>query len=372
MYNGRKTSAVIVAAGKSSRFGRDKLLLPICGKTVIEMSVDAFIFCGFFDEIIVVAGDNKVELEELLKDRSILITAGGENRFDSVLNGVRLATGEVVAVHDGARPFVSTEVIVDTIDAMDRVRVAAPSLPVVETVKLLDGEFVESTPPRERLVSVQTPQTFYREDYLLAAKNYIGDTPTDDCMVMESAGHRVLVTKGSADNIKITTKADIQKQKRGMMRVGQGYDVHRLVLDRKLVLGGVEIEHSHGLLGHSDADVLCHAISDALLGAAALGDIGKHFPDTDPKYKGANSIRLLEEVSLLLGKQGYRIINIDSTVIAQQPKIAPYILAMRKNISDATGISLNSVSVKATTEEGLGFTGNKEGISCVAVAFIEE
>ncbi len=156
------------------------------------------------------------------------------------------------------------------------------------------------------------------------------------------------------------------------MRIGHGYDVHRLVSGRKLVLGGVEIEHEKGLLGHSDADVLLHAVSDALLGAAALGDIGLHFPDNDPKYSGANSLLLLEKVSELLAKNGYRVLNIDSTVLCQEPKLRPFIDAMRENIAAACSLSCDKVSVKATTEEGLGFTGNKEGIAAHAVCLITE
>ena len=155
------------------------------------------------------------------------------------------------------------------------------------------------------------------------------------------------------------------------MRVGQGYDVHRLVTGRKLILGGVEIEHSLGLLGHSDADVLLHAISDALLGAAALGDIGKHFPDTDERYRGADSLKLLAQVGVLLRENGYKIINIDSTILAQAPKLAPHISAMRQNIADALGMDVDAVSVKATTEEKLGFTGTREGIAAQAICLID-
>lgn len=155
------------------------------------------------------------------------------------------------------------------------------------------------------------------------------------------------------------------------MRVGQGYDVHRLVNGRKLILGGVEIEHSLGLLGHSDADVLLHAISDALLGAAALGDIGKHFPDTDERYRGADSLKLLAQVGVLLRESGYKIINIDSTVLAQAPKLAPHIPAMRQNIAVVLGMDVDAVSVKATTEEKLGFTGTREGIAAQAICLID-
>ncbi len=370
MYNGKTHSAVIVAAGKSSRFGSDKMLIKIDGISVVRRSTDAIIACGFFDEVIVVSGENRPEIEKELFGLPIAVTTGGETRFHSVLNGVNLAKGEIVSVHDGARPFVTGRVIEDTLKAMDRARISAPCMPVVETIKQVEGELVRYTPNRNNLVAVQTPQTFYREDYLKAAELENLSDVTDDCSVMELAGYTAVMTKGDVCNIKITNETDVKDRGSKTMRVGQGYDVHRLVEGRELILGGVNIPHDMGLLGHSDADVLCHAISDALLGAAALGDIGKHFPDTDAKYLGANSIELLCEVAKLIKAKGYIINNIDSTVIAQQPKLSPHIPNMIKNIAEAVGVSEDQVSVKATTEEGLGFTGNKEGIAATSVVCI--
>ncbi len=370
MFNGKTVAAVIVAAGRSGRFGSDKMLLKIGSESVIRRSVSAYIDCGYFDEIVVVAGENRPDLEKELQGYDLRIIDGGVNRFDSVLNGVAVTSSEIIAVHDGARPFVTKDVIVATLQAMQLARIAAPCLPVVDTVKLIKDGFVEQTPPRERLVTVQTPQTFYREDYIKAADSCPVEAPTDDCIVMELAGYAVMMTKGDADNIKITLPQDIKKAGGGTMRIGQGYDVHRLVRDRDLILGGVKIDYEYGLLGHSDADVLCHAVSDALLGAAALGDIGKHFPDTDERYKGARSIKLLTYVVQLLRAEGYSIVNIDSTVVAQQPKLSAHIDLMRKNIADAIGVDISAVSIKATTEEKLGFTGTGEGIAAQAIACI--
>ncbi len=361
--------AVIVAAGSAVRFGSDKMLLKIDGISVVRRSVDTFVKCGFFNNIIVVAGENMPGIAAELADMPIRLVKGGQTRFESVCNGVAECDGEIVAVHDGARPFVSVDVILNTLKAMSRARIAAPALPVIETVKIIDGEFVSSTPDRERLVTVQTPQTFYREDYLKAVHQCEDFVPTDDCSVMERAGHRVLLTDGDIENIKITNRRDI-KGGLPMMRIGQGYDVHRLVKDRELILGGVQIDYELGLLGHSDADVLCHAVSDALLGAAALGDIGTHFPDSDERYKGADSIMLLSAVANLLGEKGYSVGNIDSVIIAQKPKLAPFIPDMRTNIAKAVGIPTEMVSVKATTEEGLGFTGKGEGIAASATTII--
>ena len=191
---------------------------------------------------------------------------------------------------------------------------------------------------------------------------------TDDCSLFELAGQPVRLVEGEYANIKITTKEDLKGE--SSMRIGHGYDVHRLVEGRKLILGGVEIPYEKGLLGHSDADVLLHAISDALLGAAALGDIGKHFPDTDPRFEGADSLELLRQVGLLLQQAGYTVGNIDSTILCQAPKLAAHIPAMRRHIADALGISPDAVSVKATTEEKLGFTGAGQGIAAHAVALI--
>lgn len=182
-------------------------------------------------------------------------------------------------------------------------------------------------------------------------------------------GLPVTLTAGDYANLKITTKEDLQKE--NTMRIGHGYDVHRLVEDRKLILGGVEVPYEKGLLGHSDADVLLHAVMDAVLGAAALGDIGQHFPDTDPAYKGADSLALTREVAKIIAARGYKVGNIDATILCQRPKLAPHIPAMRKNIADAFGLPLDAVSVKATTEEHLGFTGEGLGIAAHAVALIE-
>ena len=229
-----------------------------------------------------------------------------------------------------------------------------------------------STPERSTLFAVQTPQCFrtalYRQA-LDAVDTATAALVTDDCSLFELAGLPVTLTEGDYANLKITTPEDLQKEK--TMRIGHGYDVHRLVEGRKLILGGVEIPYEKGLLGHSDADVLLHAVMDAVLGAAALGDIGKHFPDTDPAYKGADSLALTREVAAILTRHGYKLGNIDATLLCQAPKLAPHIPAMRQNIADAFGVDISAVSVKATTEEHLGFTGEGLGIAAHAVALIE-
>ena len=293
-------------------------------------------------------------------------------RADSVRNGLQAAEGELVAIHDAARPFVSQSVITAALEAAARTGAAAPAVPVKDTIKIVgEGNQVAATPDRSTLYAVQTPQGFSRQKYLQALASVTGEKArqvTDDCSLFELAGMPVVLTEGSYGNYKITTREDLQKEK--TMRIGHGYDVHRLVEGRKLILGGVEIPYEKGLLGHSDADVLLHAVMDAVLGAAALGDIGKHFPDTDPAYKGADSLALTRAVALIR-QHGYTVGNIDATILCQAPKLAPHIAAMRQNIAAAFEVPVEAISVKTTTEEHLGFTGEGLGIAAHAVALLE-
>lgn len=384
IYNIRKgapvmaqtVTAILVAAGSSRRMGFDKLShrLP-GGLTVLQTSLRAFENHPRVTELVLVAGANLDVCRQLAASCGKPCTAvsGGATRAESVRAGLAAASGEIVAIHDAARPFVSEEVITAAIEAAEKNGAAAPAVPVKDTVKVAgkDGR-VLNTPDRSTLFAVQTPQCFRRELYCQALASVSGDKAdlvTDDCSLFELAGLPVVLTAGDYANLKITTKEDLKGE--NTMRIGHGYDVHRLVEDRRLILGGVDIPYEKGLLGHSDADVLLHAISDALLGAAALGDIGKHFPDTDPRYKGADSLRLLQEVGRLIGEAGYTVGNIDATVLCQAPKLAPHIQTMRANIAGALGVDVDRVSVKATTEEHLGFTGQGQGIAAHAVALLE-
>lgn len=375
-----KVSAIIVAAGASRRMGFDKLSYRLPNsKTVLETSAEAFAAHPQVDELVLVAGGNTAQCKEIAAKcaKPCTVVAGGETRADSVCNGLHAAKGELVAIHDAARPFVSEEVISAALAEAEAMGAAAPAVAVKDTIKIAHDGVVEQTPDRAALFAVQTPQCFNRELYWQALRAVLGEKAhlvTDDCSLFELAGLPVHLTKGDYANLKITTKDDLpaaaQKKGENTMRIGHGYDVHRLVEGRKLIMGGVTIPYEKGLLGHSDADVLLHAISDALLGAAALGDIGKHFPDTDPRYEGADSLMLLREVGRLLDEAGYTVGNIDATILCQAPKLAPHIPAMRQNIADALGLALEDVSVKATTEEHLGFTGEGLGIAAHAVALI--
>ena len=336
-------TAIIVAAGASRRMGFDKLSYCLSdGRTVLETSCALFAAHPAVDELVLVAGGNRPQCE-----------------------AIAAACPKPCTVVQGG----ATQVL----QAAAKTGAAAPAVPVKDPIKVADKDGkVVTTPDRATLYAVQTPQCFDRALYLQALEAVSGEKAslvTDDCSLFELAGLPVTLTAGDYANLKITTKEDLQKE--NTMRIGHGYDVHRLVEDRKLILGGVEVPYEKGLLGHSDADVLLHAVMDAVLGAAALGDIGQHFPDTDPAYKGADSLALTREVAKIIAAHGYKVGNIDATILCQRPKLAPHIPAMRKNIADAFGLPLDAVSVKATTEEHLGFTGEGLGIAAHAVALIE-
>ena len=381
-------SAVLVAAGSSTRMGFDKLSFDLGGETVLHRSIRAFDQCPQIGEIVLVAGKNRafVEQQAVGCTKPVQIVAGGATRAESAKNGVLAAHGELVAVHDAARPFVSLAVIAAVLEAAARCGAAAPAVPVKDTIKQAvpgDGKtvpeacLVHSTPDRSTLYAVQTPQCFDRTQYLAALQELDAEKArlvTDDCSLFELTGRSVQLTQGDYANLKITTREDLPRpvqKEETRMRIGHGYDVHRLVEGRKLILGGVEIPFEKGLLGHSDADVLAHAVMDAVLGAAALGDIGQHFPDNDPAYAGADSLELARHVARILSEHGYRVENIDATILCQRPKLAPHIPAMRANLAAAFGLPVDAVSVKATTEEHLGFTGEGLGIAAHAVALIE-
>lgn len=371
-----QVTAIIVAAGASRRMGFDKLSYRLPdGQTVLEKSCAALAAHPAVTQLVLVAGANRETCERIAQrcPKPCVVVAGGETRADSVRHGLEVASGELVAIHDAARPFVSQAVITAALQAAAQTGAAAPAVPVKDTIKVADADGrVQNTPDRATLYAVQTPQCFSRKLYLEALERVTGEKAhlvTDDCSLFELADFPVTLTQGDYENYKITTKEDLQKEK--TMRIGHGYDVHRLVEGRKLILGGVDIPYEKGLLGHSDADVLLHAIMDAVLGAAALGDIGKHFPDTDPAYKGADSLALTRAVAKLIAGHGYTVGNIDATILCQAPKLAPHIATMRQNIADAFGIPPDAVSVKATTEEHLGFTGEGLGIAAHAVALLE-
>ncbi len=374
MLGGKTVAAIVVAAGSSTRMGFDKLAYEFAGRSVLEHSLQAFAGHPAVDELVVVVGKDTAAAQRFMKTcpKPVRLVKGGATRDASVRGGLAAVTADYVAIHDAARPFVSAAVITAALEAALECGAAAPAVPVKDTVKTARDGLVTGTPPRETLFAVQTPQCFDTQLYrrALAATGSAG--VTDDCSVLERAGLPVRLTPGDYANLKITTREDLPAGQEGTtMRIGHGYDVHKLVAGRKLILGGVEIPYEKGLLGHSDADVLTHAVMDALLGAAAKGDIGKLFPDTDPAYAGADSIALLREVGRVLEQAGYAVENIDATLLCQRPKLAPHIGAMRANLAAALGLPAEAVSVKATTEEGLGFTGAGEGIAAHSVCLLK-
>lgn len=372
-------TAVIVGGGSSSRMkGTDKLMLELGGMSVFERSISAFCRSAEIDSVVAVARRDLVDEISSWKDRYPKLHAvvpGGASRCLSARAGIEASPADTgfFAIHDAARPFVTQELIRRTAEAVRDYGAAAPALPVTDTIKVTDGNgFSVDTPDRSRLFAVATPQMFRADLYRRLI--YSSDESFDDCQLFEENGFPVKLVENDSTNFKITTPDDIARARMQVgdygIRAGHGYDVHRLVPERRLILGGVEIPWEKGLLGHSDADVLLHAVSDAVLGAAALRDIGYHFPDTDPAFEGADSLKLLEECGRLAAEKGFVTASVDVTVICQRPKLAPYIPQMAANISKALGMPENTVNVKATTEEGLGFTGSGEGISAHAVALL--
>lgn len=383
-----KICAIIVAAGSSSRMKMDvpKVLIKINNKTVIKRTLEVFEKTDIIDEIVLVTKEedyDEILLETTGIDKIKAVVIGGNNRQDSVLNGVK-AVGEcdLIAIHDGARPLVKSEDIHNVCMMALEKKAASLAVKAKDTIKQTDeNNIVINTPDRNFLWQVQTPQVFDYSLYLQAIRQseIDGISYTDDCQLVEKVGAKVYMCEGSYENIKITTKEDINalksficKEDEPMFKIGQGYDVHKLVSDRDLILGGVKIPHDKGLLGHSDADVLLHAITDALLGAAAMGDIGLLFPDNNDKYKNANSLDLLKIVIKEISKKGYMVNNIDVTVVAQMPKLRPFIDEMRKNVAYACNTDIDNINIKATTEEKLGFTGRMEGISAHSVCLIQK
>jgi 2-C-methyl-D-erythritol 4-phosphate cytidylyltransferase/2-C-methyl-D-erythritol 2,4-cyclodiphosphate synthase len=375
-------TAIIAAAGSGSRLGSavPKQLLDVGGRSMLSRSIAAFDTHPAISEVIVVMPASLVDGGAMdyigPTKHDLRLVTGGERRQDSVANAFDRVpdVADVVLIHDAARPFVSADTISRTIDAAARHGAAIAALEVRDTVKRVERDVIVETVPRESIFLAQTPQGF-RRDVLAAAiaMGRSGIEATDEAALAERAGHPVHVVRGDTANVKITTDEDLAAARRHAGagtagRVGTGYDLHRLVDGRRLVLAGVTIPSSRGALGHSDADVVCHAVTDAVLGAANLGDIGRHFPDTDPRWKGASSIALLRHAVGLVGAERFEIANVDVTVVLESPKIKDYIEAMRVGLAGGLGIEPARVSIKGKTNEGVDAVGRGEAIAAPAVA----
>jgi len=373
---GTKVAVVIAAAGSGRRMGagENKVLLPLDGKPMLQHSIECFAAMDEVSEIVVVTRSEDLEAVRSLAAgiaarRPVQVVTGGETRQESVFLGLKALPGDTdwVIIHDGARPFITAELVRRGLAAVRRHLAVGLAVPVKDTIKRVREGRVVDTPPRAELWAVQTPQLFSYQLILRAHEQarQKGLRATDDCALVEALGEPVHIVPGEYANIKVTTPEDLPPPEDSL--VGFGFDVHRLVPGRPLVLGGVEIPFELGLLGHSDADVLTHAVMDALLGAMGEGDIGEHFPDTDPSYAGISSLLLLERVMGLVRERSLTVGNVDAVIVAQRPKLTPWKAAIRGKLAQALGTAERQVNIKASTSEGLGFTGRGEGIAVQAV-----
>jgi 2-C-methyl-D-erythritol 4-phosphate cytidylyltransferase/2-C-methyl-D-erythritol 2,4-cyclodiphosphate synthase len=400
-------TAIIAAAGRGQRFGgpHSKQFVEVRGRAVLDRSVSTFLAHPGVDEVIVVLPPDLVAsppsyLRSALKP--LQLVEGGVRRQDSVMNALKMVSAEsdVIVVHDAARPFASADLIARTISAASESGAAVAAVTARDTVKRSasddESRLVEETLPRDSIYLAQTPQAF-RRDVLRDILKLGTEEVTDEAAWAERAGHVVRIVEGEPLNIKITAAEDlmfaeaIARERDGgaesaakagetraepgggtAVRVGTGYDLHKLVEGRLLILGGVTIPFERGLLGHSDADAVCHAIIDALLGAAGAGDIGRHFPDSDPRWRGASSLSLLRRAAALVAGRGFLVLNTDVVVIAERPKMTLYVDAMRAAIASALGVSVDRVSIKGKSNDGVGAIGRGEAIAAHAVVLLAQ
>ena len=372
------TTALIVAAGRGERAGGDvpKQFRLIGGKPMLRWAVESLIRHPAVQSTrIVIAEGQQDSAKQALQGLDIgeLITGGAE-RADSVRAGLEAIEADAVLVHDAARPFCPPPVVDRLLASLEFFEGAAPVLPVGDTLARI-ADTLGDPVDRAGLGRVQTPQAFRLGALRSAYDLWNGPSPTDETTVVRAAGMKVAAVTGDPALEKITLPSDFDRAEQWLAgrltpRTGMGFDVHAFSGNGPIMLGGLEVPHDRGLAGHSDADVILHAITDALLGAAGLGDIGEHFPPSDPQWKGADSSLFLAHAAALVRDKGGLIDHIDCTIIAEAPKVGPYRQAMRSRIAEILGLSVDQVSVKATTTEGLGFTGRREGIAAQAIASI--
>lgn len=373
-----QVTALIVAAGSGSRMGGEtpKQYRLLGGVPMLRRAVQPFLQHSRVDRVRVVIGSGQEALAAAALAGLDLEppVVGGKERADSVRNGLEAIGEGIVLVHDAARPFCPAEMIDRLLDALERADGAVPVLPVADTLAKGDRE-LRGTVSRVNMLRVQTPQACHAEDLLFAMNEAASSNATDESTVLQNAGLRVATVVGDENLHKLTSARDWERAEMMLasqmsVRTGMGFDVHAFEGPGPLIMGGIEIAHEQGLAGHSDADVVLHALTDALLGAAALGDIGQHFPPSDPQWKGASSDRFLRHAVELITGRGGRIDHLDCTVICEAPKIGPHRAAIQARVAEICGLEPSRVSIKATTTERLGFTGRGEGIAAQAVATI--
>lgn len=366
--------AVVLCAGSGSRTGLsyNKILHTVGHKSVLEMTLDGLYGIGVDSITVVISPRDENNVRKITSDcPNLSLCYGGDTRTESARNGLlSLEPCDIVIIQDGARPYTSGETYLRSVASAVSYGSGIAAVPATDTVRMKESDGSSVLIPRDRLYNLQTPQTFRYAEILSAYKSFKG-VATDDSAVYEAAGYKCRLIEGSTSNVKITSKEDLFSLG-GDLKVGVGFDVHELREGRELILGGVHIPHLLGLYGHSDADVLVHAIMDALLSAAGLPDIGVLFPDTDPRFEGANSMKLLEKIYAEIKKLGFKVGNISAVVMAQKPKLAGHIPAMRDNLARALSADISRVNVSATTTEHLGIVGEERGMAASATAIIQK
>ncbi len=371
--------AIVVAAGSGSRAGGGKQWRLLGGKPVVRWSVEALLKAGAREVVVAIPRGEQDVAAAALNGLRIRLVEGGDTRAASVRSALNKLdnASDAVLIHDAARPFLTRLHVRSLIDALADAEGAILALPAADTLKRGAGGIIAETKDRENLWRAQTPQAFRLQAMLEAIAAWpAGEAPTDDAQVLERAGGRVKLVAGDPRLFKLTYPEDFAMAEAlasasRQVRVGQGFDAHRWGPGDKVVLCGVEIAHDQALIGHSDADAGLHAITDAILGALGEGDIGDHFPPSDPQWKGASSDRFLKHAADHAAARGGRIVNVDVTLVCERPKIKPHRLAMRERLAEILALPLDAVSVKATTTEGMGFTGRQEGLAAQAIVSLE-